>query len=361
MAKKELKKLLKKGDITVGQIVMIILLLLGFALVLLVYTQLNWSGTIDREVCHQSIVFRGTLISATKDYVPLKCQTNKICITGNLLQKGNCEEFTNEKAVVSARVSNSQDGLEQIEKAYAQEILDCWSMMGEGKLSLFLQFLAETYATGVITPSCVICSRIAIDKKSLDKVDFSQMNLQEYMSTHLVPGKQQTYFQYMAGGSYSGVKLSDQFKLGAIEVDKDKKVSTDEVDTELGNEFSIDENKPKETAILFMQISAPEYKQVFMTDLATAGIGLGSLSLSAPKTVAKGTISALTRSWTWIAVAAFGVFQAGSVSYNRAVSASYCGDMSLGSRAASGCSVVRSVDYDVKNILEYCENIENIP
>ena len=62
MAKKELKKLLKKGDITVGQIVMIILLLLGFALVLLVYTQLNWSGTIDREVCHQSIVFRGTLI-----------------------------------------------------------------------------------------------------------------------------------------------------------------------------------------------------------------------------------------------------------------------------------------------------------
>jgi len=49
------------------------------------------------------------------------------------------------------------------------------------------------------------------------------------------------------------------------------------------------------------------------------------------------------------------------VTYNRAVTASYCDDITIGSDARSGCSVIRTTDYNVGDILEYCSVIESIP
>ena len=73
----------KKGELTTGQIISIVLVLLGFAILLFVWWQLNWTGKIDRDTCHTSVVFRATLpsIGGVQEYVPLKCKAEKVCIS----------------------------------------------------------------------------------------------------------------------------------------------------------------------------------------------------------------------------------------------------------------------------------------
>ncbi|MEI6731173.1 MAG: hypothetical protein WCK90_00680, partial [archaeon] len=65
----------RKGEITSQTLVWTIVIVLGFGLILLVYFQINWTGNIDSEACHQSVIFRATLPSTLgiNSYVPLKC------------------------------------------------------------------------------------------------------------------------------------------------------------------------------------------------------------------------------------------------------------------------------------------------
>ena len=55
-----------------------------------------------------------------------------------------------------------------------------------------------------------------------------------------------------------------------------------------------------------------------------------------------------------------GVYQQGSVAYNRAITAGYCSDTLTGPEAREGCSVVRTANYDAESISQYCKNIESI-
>jgi hypothetical protein len=77
------RNLNKKGALEAKMLISIILLIAGFGIILFMYSQLNWTGNIDREVCHESVILRGTLpeksIISTKDVVPLKCKTRNIC------------------------------------------------------------------------------------------------------------------------------------------------------------------------------------------------------------------------------------------------------------------------------------------
>src|SRR5437870_2209441 len=83
----------KKGEMTTTQIITFIILIVGFAIIIFVLWQIGFSGRIDRDTCHTSVVFRATLpsIGGAQEYVPLKCQTQKYCITSGLIG-GNCEE-----------------------------------------------------------------------------------------------------------------------------------------------------------------------------------------------------------------------------------------------------------------------------
>jgi hypothetical protein len=360
----------KKGALPVEWLVGIILTILG-VVVIGAFLYGNFSGgDIDREACRVSVNTRATLPYAVQGYVPLKCQTEKICITGKLLGKGECEEFEGVKNFVTMRVGNNEKGLKQIEQIYAQETLECWNIMGRGELSLFSSGAAQYYGLGDVYSTCVVCSRIAIDGNSLDKVPFQKLNVQEYMLTHAVPGTEKSYFDFMFGENYAPVTFD-----GKVGIPKSEAVESEGGDFEVSvngeseGEVNVEdlEGNPsidditKESAILFMQIDSPEHGRTFLTSVGTVlGIDLISKGFFG-KAVVTSSLRSVGAKVGIPILALFGVYQQGSVAYNRAVAAGYCGDIKYGSEAREGCSAVRVTNYDLGSIRNYCQVIESIP
>ncbi|MEK6935377.1 MAG: hypothetical protein AABW67_01180 [Nanoarchaeota archaeon] len=353
----------KKGSMTMTMLITIIILVIGFAIVFYFFVMFDWTGSIDKEVCHQSVIYRATLpaIAGIKEYVPLKCKTNKICITSGFIG-GGCKEFENLKGVTKAKVSNT----EQIEQIISREIVDCWKTMGEGKVQIFSQFMAEAYGVGNVGSSCVICNRIAFDNEGLTKagINLSKIDVMKYMQTHAIPNQDISYYGYLAG---EGGKISVKDNVNFVDISNPEKKGTEVIFDKTINlaseKFSVQEvDNTQELSIMFMQITAPTSSGVIRNDLKTIGIGAGLSFLASPK-IATNLVGGVAKGgWITFALATvFGIYQQGSVVYNRAVTAGYCGDVSVGSDARDGCSVVRSVDYNVEDISQYCSIIESIP
>jgi hypothetical protein len=154
----------KKGGLTSTQLVIIVLVLAGFGILAFVFSQIAFTGRMDRETCHTSVIARATALQLTKDTfvpVPLKCKTNKICATTNALLRGECQNSFDKFDTL--RISAEGKKMDnQIKMALGREMVDCWTMMGEGRVSIFeKEFLRsdKTY--------CVVCSRIAFDESVL--------------------------------------------------------------------------------------------------------------------------------------------------------------------------------------------------
>ena len=335
-----------------------IVLVVGAGILLVFFSQFLNTSDIDKDICKTSVISRATLPVA-KGYVPLKCQTEKICITGKLI-KGDCEEFENEDNVLSIRVGNNAKGLDQVHKVYAQETLGCWELMGQGKVSIFSQAVAENYGVGSVYPSCVVCSRIAIDHESLDKVPFENMNVEKYMTTHAIGNSDETYFDRMLGEGYARYTVEQTINLPdpTGELDKDtgeaifgseKELETKNLETEVNPGAKV-----SETGIVFMQITAPEHGSSLVKSIVTvAGVRAGAGFVPGVKKA----VSIVGIKVKAIAAILGVVVQQSNVAYNRYVTASYCGDIEFGD-ARSGCSAVRTIDYDVESITDYCEVIE---
>jgi len=376
--RKKEKKANKKAELTSKYLVYIILLVLGFLIVLFLYWQISWTGNVNKEVCHQSVIIRGTLPSfgGAKEYTPLKCKTEKICITAGLIG-GKCEDSFGEKeSVTKVKVKD----IEQIEKFLAQNIIDCWSMMGEGKVLVNTDWITQEYGLGDISSSCVICSRIAFDEQGLEKAEITEeqlvnIDVLNYMATHYISGKEITYLDYI--GQSHGAKISIKQPSKEEIIGEISKTTEELNDGSEGNKqedvekvlkdniLSTGENKNAkagELAILFMQIRAPGHAEVLKnTGLALAGSAGASFAL-APATTIK-AIVALAEAW-FITLPVAAIFIAGqqiNVEYNKYVSAGYCGDIMIGNEAKEGCSVVRTLDYNEEDISKYCTFIESIP
>ena len=356
-------KMMKKGEITTSTMVSLILIVVGLVIVLIFISQLAWKGRVDREACHASVISRATVEgSILQSYVPLTCKTNKVCFTSGIIG-GDCEkDFNNAKGITKVKVDNT----EQIEKEISQEILDCWTMMGEGKVGVFNQYLAKEYSLGTVYPSCVICSRIAFDKDNLkiSDEDMKNIDIRKYMITHKVPDQDISYWNYL-GGDSAPISISDTLNIPAIPEEK-------ATDTTPGTRGAVGEkdikkdslgftsNLTEELAVVFMQISPPKSWGETLTNDMQAVLGFGAASSSligVPSTVKLATAGGW---WTVAAAAIFGVYQYGSVSYNMAVSASYCDDVTVGKDSMRGCSVVRTMNYDAENLKQYCSVIESI-
>lgn len=363
----------ERAEISVAMIVTIILLVVGFIILLIFYYNIGGTGTIDQQICHESVIFRATLPSLTQDYIPLKCKTQKYCITNRLIGN-NCSSFTGEKGITKVRVTSTND----IEKLYAQEILKCWQMMGEGKVSLFSQGVAKTFGIGSVYPSCAICSRIAIDVDSINKskIDLSDVNVYEYMLTHKVPSKEISYYEAIATENPSTLSLSNTISLNPITKTtvngKDSIIAGNQQNVSLSaiSNDSKEIYSNKENAILFMQISAPEQGgsilnigKVLIGTAAATHVLAPTVSWQADKAVAK-----VCTSGGWVgpvlclgAAAIAVAFQQGNVAHQRSVTAGYCGDISTGTDARNGCSVVRPIEYNITDVSKYCSVIETIP
>ena len=352
----------KNAEITSDTLVKTILIIIGFAVLVLfiyfIYYQLSWNGIVDQEACHQSVIYRGTLpnFAGAKEFVPLSCKTQKVCITtGGVLGfgGGSCSEFNSSTGVETVKVTNK----DQIEQFIARDIVSCWETMGEGKLSIFSSWLASDYSLGTVYPSCVICDRIAFDKDSLEKsgIKLSDINVNQYMATHAVPGQNVSYYEYISG-QRGLVSFPDKMNLPAIQFDDNGKlvdVPAESVTTQKLTQE--DPNSNPDLAIMFMQISSP--KNVLKNDVTALGYTWGASAVIAPVMTIQATLNPIT----WFALLGVGFYQAYSVSENKAMSVSKCGDVLVGDKAMEGCSVVRTVNYNVNDLKNYCSYIESVP
>lgn len=372
----------KKGAISIDFLIGTILLVLGFGLALIIYFNLGGTGELDRDICHESVILRATLPELIEGYIPLKCRTEKICITsgllGDVLESKECEDFVGEKGIAYMKVKSITD----IEKVYAEEILKCWQMMGEGKISFFNQYVAKNYGFKSVYPMCSICSRIAFNKDTItsDNFNFSRMDVSRYMMTHKIPGKDLTYFEYMASENGKIAVKENLFpetpkQIPDIALDGESlvaigtgnnQVQSQDIASELSVEGKDTALQLKESAVLFMQISSPKHADSIGNVLRLiTGVELASFILAPGLTLRANQALGKACVGDWevcLSLAIIGVgIQQTNVAWNRAVTAGYCGDVSVGSEARDGCSAVRTVGYNLDDISSYCKVIESTP
>ena len=371
---------MKKAEITSTTLVAIILLILGFAVLLYVFYQLNWQGEINDQVCHTSVIMRATTpeLPGAENFVPLKCRTSKFCFGGE------CKDFEDAKGVDSVKVKD----VKAIDKFLADEVVRCWAMMGEGKVNLFTQYWAKEWGVGKVYPTCVICSRIAYGEKLDKNIDLEKINVDEYMKNYKAPGKSVSYYDYIIGengkievDSFRGEKtpVSDDV-LKQLGISREDLPSEDDFEVET---YTEEPKSNQELAVVFTQISAPDYENVFEHTM-TLALGVFGFSFvnkpgafvqkiptkvpypsvpgeslsGAGKTVFKKSLTPFVKIVAVGAIIA-GIAQYANVKHNQAVTAGYCGDISTG-KASEGCSVVRIVNYDVSEINQYCSVIESV-
>jgi hypothetical protein len=354
----------KKADMTSTVLITVILAVIGFIIILLVYARFAWTESVNKETCHQSVIYRATLpaFAGSKEYVPLKCKTSKICITS--ASNGKCREFENAKGVTRLKVINK----EQIEQAVAKEIVDCWETMGQGKLSLFSQWISEAYGFQDVLSSCVICSRVAFDKENLikSKIDVKEIDVMNYMTNHIIPGKKASYYEYLAGEKGKLSIEDDNFNKVVEEISKLKN-NIEEAKEEVAENISKN-YEPDELSVMFMQVTAPKYSSVFKNTVYSL-LGLGGFIAVSPLSKTAGKIGqtacgSAPMVCAVLAIVGVGIgagYQAYTVFNNNAIAAGYCGDVSVGEKAETGCSVVRTVNYGVEDLSKYCSVIESIP
>ncbi|GEM_PF-3471325 len=357
----------KKGEgIATSTLVIIVIAILGFLILLAFFVRyhLNWSGRIDEEICHQSVIYRATMPKelGAREYIPLKCNTQKFCITTGLIG-GECEEFKNTQNVAKVRVKAGEEGRRQIEKFMTQEMIDCWSMMGEGKVEVFGNWLAD-YAVDNVGSSCVVCSRIAFDKTRLeaDGVPYQQIDVLTYMKTHKVAGKDYTYYDYLSsqnGKMTFNNAQQDPFPVVAIEdiKNQDEYVDPSTIDFQQATLQPMEKQDIKELGIMFMQVSTPSGDEVFGKYLTVLGFNSVGSFILAPRL----TVLALRSPVTWVVLGAFAIYQTGTFYSNQAFAVGHCADIETKDTAKRGCSVVRIVDYEKEDLKQYCSIIESIP
>ena len=193
-------KLNKTAGMTQKQIIEIIILILCFLILLFLYFRFEWNPRIDKESCHNSIILRSTLNSATKGLevgskvIPLKCKTEKICLT---MSGENCEAFgipSKDNPITKVKLSKDiEKAREKIKETIANSLYDCNSMLGEGKLDFLPhKFWNRNYG--------LICSRFAFDTQTQEEINgLGYGELYLYLQKKQIPNKG-NYLEYIYPG-----------------------------------------------------------------------------------------------------------------------------------------------------------------
>jgi hypothetical protein len=202
--------------LTTEQIVVLIILLVSFVIILYFLFRLNLGKQSDSQICHNSIVMRGSSVVPT-DAVPLKCSRSYVCIT----KDGSCEGMTKPEV---EKVKTE----EEIYNILAEKMADCWWMFGEGKVN---------YVTNTMQKNnyCSICSQVLFDD-SLNEIEnekgenifssgqISKDSFYEYLSETKVPDTETTYLQYFRINNLEGLKqevssqAGKEVNLGTIKI-----------------------------------------------------------------------------------------------------------------------------------------------
>ena len=170
----------KKGELTTTQIIMIIVLIVSFIVILYFILRLNLGSTSASEVCHNSIVISS---KGSGIFGGINCATGYVCISSG----GTCN--LNPTTTISVN-SNDKNA---IMKAIADQMVNCWWMMGEGQ---------ESFSSPG-SNACAICSIIGFDSNLQKQYPngISYKDLFDYLSTNNTDqdGINQTYLTYIYG------------------------------------------------------------------------------------------------------------------------------------------------------------------
>ncbi len=181
----------KRGELATQQIVLLIILIASFAILLFFLVQLNLGQTTEKEICHNSVVTKGSSI-LPGETVPLDCKRQYLCLT----KDGSCEQMTKPN---KERV----DSREEVYEILANEMADCWWMFGEGKIDYVKDDLFEKLY-------CSICSQVAFDDSMSGIFEnglIYENILYAYMEDNKVPNNEETYLYYLyKANDYEKVK-----------------------------------------------------------------------------------------------------------------------------------------------------------
>ncbi|MCX8158934.1 MAG: hypothetical protein N3D20_01435 [Candidatus Pacearchaeota archaeon] len=341
----------KRGDLTSREIALIIVAVLSFIVVLGFLALWDWKGYSEEETCHLSVLARATgsqLTEAAKSYMPLKCKTKKICITSG---SGKCEDsFAVEKPEIVQLPKDENEAVRLIEKTTTEELFSCWKMMGEGKLDLFGSY-AQSRAMDIAKPTCVICSRLALDK-SVSKNIIDKINIREYMRTTKIPGSDLTYLEKMTD---KGVRSYPKVDSAIYEVDKAK-----------AEGINLDIQDEKQVSVVFSQIKTIGFGEA-ISNLGSDAFLVAGTAFITPGigNLAKRLVLTATGIKIVAVAAATGV---GMAAYNnwqsQEIAAGYCGSLEtslIGKDESKGCSLVQVVPYSYTNIKRLCTYLEGSP
>ena len=184
-----------RGELTTQQIVLLIILITSFTIILFFFFKLNLGEETDKELCHNSVVLKGSLPS---DLTSLNCYRSYECLT----EDGTCEGITNPEV-------EKVDTLDEIYRELADSMADCWWMFGEGKI--------DYIGTGLTKNNyCSICNQILFDDslrniKGIEDGKISKDQLYDYLATTEIPGKDIKYAEYFFGTN-DIEKIKEEFK-----------------------------------------------------------------------------------------------------------------------------------------------------
>ncbi len=335
----------KKGDLTASQIIIIVIAIVGFLIVLAALFLLNIGGSSEKDICQISILTRATAPAVASQALPLKCKTEKICISAT--SSGCKAQFAGEENVVYEKIStsNKDAAARRIEEISANAMYDCWDMTGQGKLDIF------THITGGKKVDCLVCSRVAVDESiSKDSAIMSLVNVNDYMKTQPVPGKSITYLQAFTDRGVSSY--------AQVSPDIVQKVKTETPGVTLQGPA---QNAPIDFAIVFTQIKSITAKQGITRMLAVEGtVVAGAAMIPGVSSIGK---KLLFTPWGLV-VAAGATIGVGGYGYYSAMesqwsSTAYCGQFSTTSKSAEGCSAVQVIPYNFQDVNTVCSgNIE---
>ena len=321
----------KKGDLTSTQIIILVLAIAGFLIVLFFLFASDMFGEDQREICHVSVITRATAPDFAQKSVPLKCKSEEICLTEDIGKR--CVDQFGKDEDVHFVVLKGSDGqkAEKIAETNANAMFDCWSMMGEGKLDLFGSVTNSLF--GIATSSCVICSRVAVDK-SVNPELLKLVNIENYMKANQVPGQAYTYMNALTSGQIeSFTKATDPAGLKY----------------DLSNQ-----------AILFMQIKSQNVRESLENLFNTGGLLLlgGSQVPGAGKLISK---LFFTKAGLAIFIPAAGLTTAYatiSTLNGQKVATSYCGSFTSSAEVSKGCSIVQGMNWNAAEVNSLCSTIE---
>ncbi|MEK6855627.1 MAG: hypothetical protein AABX66_00545 [Nanoarchaeota archaeon] len=371
----------KRGELTSTQIGMLVIAIMGFLVVLFFILGFDFGGVSEREVCHLSVLTRGTSPEAAQMYIPLKCTTEKICLddgTGNGCKSSFAGESINK---ISLDKKDNAVAAQQIDKTSAEAMYGCWQMMGEGKIDLF-HSLSQNIALDYAKPVCVICSRIAVDVKDARRLNsiYSLTDLGAYLQNNIAgTDGTKSYLEYFTDGQVSSyAKVENRIVIDNPVIVHGEGFCNETNDTTCDSSAYIPitvSDKDKESAVVFMQIKPKSYGDVLKSwgGIAVGGAG-GAFAIS-PKWTMKGITysTKFIKNFPILSLIATGVVVGNVVSNvydGRKVAAGYCGEVTLpgvGSskidkdRAKNGCSIVQVVPYDAEAINKLCTSIESSP